>query len=131
VIQPIRNVTLSSVEHIVTAGVNLAFLWATLLPLAGRAMAQTTATLQQEEPVQVTVTEIHVTRTIPGPVLGRYETSVTTGSRLYIQYFVGVRHCSSIRLHIYLDGKLILTTYFLGWPSRGGGYCSVHWIQIF
>src|SRR5437879_5765985 len=104
----------------VTMSVCLALLWATHLPLAGRAMAQTTPAFKQGEPVQVTNIEFQAPRTQSGLVIGRYETSVITGSRLHIQYFVGSRHCSSIRLHIYLDGKLIRTTGFLGWPSKEG-----------
>jgi len=97
-----------------------ALLWATLLHLTERAMAQTTDTLKQGEPVQVTNIEFQAPRTQSGLVIGLYETPVITGARLHIQYFVGSRHCSSIRLHIYLDGKLIRTTSFLGWPSREG-----------
>ena len=115
-----RNVTFRSFERIVTVSLSLSLLWANLIPLAGRVMAQQADTVKQEQPVQVTETEIQVARSKPGLLIGRYETSVKTGSRLQIQYFVSSGHCSSIRLHVYLDGKLVQTTGFLGWTYGEG-----------
>ena len=51
---------------------------------------------------------------------------VETGSLLQIQYYVAGspeavgcsgRHCSSVRVHIYVDGAFMQTTDWLGWPG--------------
>jgi len=53
-----------------------------------------------------------------------FETPVKTGSVLKIEYVVP-GHCSSIRLHIFVDGKEVTTTGFLGWPGASGQFASL------
>jgi hypothetical protein len=45
-----------------------------------------------------------------------YSMPVTTGGELQVEYDVP-GHCSSIRLHILVDGTVVHTTGFLGWPG--------------
>lgn len=40
---------------------------------------------------------------------------VISGSRLLVRYEVPFEHCSSVRLHVSVDGRLAATTGFLGW----------------
>jgi len=44
-----------------------------------------------------------------------FTTDVTTDSILQVQYFVSPNHCSSVRVHIFLDNTQVHTTDFLGW----------------
>ena len=46
-----------------------------------------------------------------------FSVSVETGSILQVQYFVRATHCSSVRVHLFVDGIFKATTGFLGWPS--------------
>src|SRR6266446_8013605 len=115
-----RFIGLISPRRVVVAiGWAILLLWPNLVPSTRRVMAQKTGAVKQDQ-MQMTETEIQVARSKPGLIIGRYETSVKTGSDLQVQYFVSPGHCSSIRLNIYLDGKLVRTTAFLGWPSEEG-----------
>jgi hypothetical protein len=49
-----------------------------------------------------------------------YTISIETESLLKIQYFVADTHTCSLRLHIFIDGTLVKTTDFLGWPNATG-----------
>ena len=42
---------------------------------------------------------------------------VETGSVLQVQYSVRSTHCSSLRVHLFVDGALQATSEFLGWPD--------------
>lgn len=42
---------------------------------------------------------------------------IETGSDFTVQYFVPPSHCSSQRLHLYMDGVLVQSTGFLGWEN--------------
>jgi RTX calcium-binding nonapeptide repeat (4 copies) len=44
-----------------------------------------------------------------------FSVSGEIGSVLQVQYFVRSTHCSSLRVHLFLDGTLKVTTGFLGW----------------
>jgi len=44
-----------------------------------------------------------------------FSTTVQTLSNLQVQYFVPQTHCSSVRVHIFLDGNPVHTTGFLSW----------------
>lgn len=44
-----------------------------------------------------------------------FSTAVVTGGLLQIEYLVPQAHCSSIRLHVFVDGNFVQTTGFLGW----------------
>jgi hypothetical protein len=39
---------------------------------------------------------------------------------LELEYFVGVDHCSSVRVTFLVDGAPVATSPFLGWPGQGG-----------
>jgi hypothetical protein len=45
-----------------------------------------------------------------------FSVSIETGSVLQVQYFVP-DHCSSIRVYLFVDGTLKVTTGFLSWPG--------------
>ena len=49
-----------------------------------------------------------------------FSISIQTGSLLQVEYVAPSTHCSSIRLHIFVDGNLKETTGFLG-PGAGTG----------
>jgi len=42
---------------------------------------------------------------------------VETGSVLQVQYFVRGTHCASVRVGLLVDGTLVATSDFLGWPG--------------
>ncbi len=44
-----------------------------------------------------------------------FSTTIATDSLLKVQYFVPQTHCSSVRVHIFLDGNPAHTTGFLSW----------------
>jgi hypothetical protein len=46
-----------------------------------------------------------------------FSVSGEIGSVLQVQYFVRSTHCSSLRVHLFVDGTLKVTTGFLGWPG--------------
>jgi len=46
-----------------------------------------------------------------------FSVSGEIGSVLQVQYFVLSTHCSSLRVHLFVDGTLKVTTGFLGWPG--------------
>jgi hypothetical protein len=54
-----------------------------------------------------------------------FSASVTTdGDRLKAQYVVP-GHCSSVRVHVYIDGNLVQTTRWLGWDKATGSFASL------
>jgi hypothetical protein len=46
-----------------------------------------------------------------------FTVSVQTASLLQVQYTVRDTHCGSVRVHLLVDGVLIATSDFLGWPG--------------
>jgi hypothetical protein len=54
-----------------------------------------------------------------------YSISVKTESLLQVQYTVRSTHCSSVRLHILVDGKSVYTSGFLGWPGASGEFAGL------
>lgn len=54
-----------------------------------------------------------------------YPLPVETGGELQVQYFVPSSHCSSQRLHLFLDGVPAHTTGFLGWEGAGGVFAGL------
>jgi hypothetical protein len=50
---------------------------------------------------------------------------VETGADLQVQYFVPSSHCSSQRLHLFVDGVLVRTTGFLGWEGATGVFAGL------
>ena len=55
-----------------------------------------------------------------------FSVSVTTdGDRLKAQYFVPANHCSSVRVHVYLDGNLVQTSRWLGWYTATGSFANL------
>jgi hypothetical protein len=55
----------------------------------------------------------------PFPVSGE------TGSVLQVQYFVRSTHCSSLRVRLFVDGTLKVTTGFLGWPGAPSPFAEL------
>jgi hypothetical protein len=51
--------------------------------------------------------------------------TIATESLLQVQYAVRFDHCSSVRLHIFVDDVLVQTTDFLGWPGAGGTFAGL------
>ena len=43
--------------------------------------------------------------------------TTATWQAIQLKYDVGSGHCSSVRLYIFVDGALVKTTGYLGWPS--------------
>lgn len=50
---------------------------------------------------------------------------VETGGDLFVRYVVPPSHCSSLRIHLYVDGVLQVTTGFLGWEGAGGVFAGL------
>jgi hypothetical protein len=46
-----------------------------------------------------------------------YTQTVTTGGPLNVKYDVAPGHCSSLRAKLYVDGNLVYTSGYLGWPG--------------
>lgn len=53
-----------------------------------------------------------------------YSVKIETGSVLKVRYTVPPGHCSSVRLHFSVDGKLVHTTRWLGWQGAPAPYNS-------
>jgi hypothetical protein len=54
-----------------------------------------------------------------------WTTSVQTRAQLAVEYEVPAVHCSSIRLHIFLDGKEVKASQWLGWIGASGEYAGL------
>jgi len=76
------------------------------------------ATANSQETVETFIPDFAVTCTNTGQLCDPpFSVSVETGTDLKARYFVRREHCSSIRVRIFLDGALRLTTGFFGWPG--------------
>jgi hypothetical protein len=54
-----------------------------------------------------------------------FSVSGEIGSVLQVQYFVRSTHCSSLRVHLFVDGTLKVTTGFLGWPGAPSPFAEL------
>ncbi len=54
-----------------------------------------------------------------------FSVSGEIGSVLQVQYFVRSTHCSSVRVHLFVDGTLKATTGFLGWPGAPSPFAEL------
>lgn len=91
-----------------TSGLALALLSLVLMSAPPPTGAQT--------PVRTTPPLIDIKCTKPGQLCDpRYQTVVETGGLLQIRYFAAATHCSSVRIHVYVDGVRRRTSPFLGW----------------
>jgi hypothetical protein len=68
--------------------------------------------------LETVIPEFGVTCTSAGQLCEPpFTVPVQTASLLRAQYLVPATHCSSIRLHVFVDGVLVHTTGFLGWQA--------------
>jgi len=76
------------------------------------------ATANGQETFETVIPDFVVTCTSTGQLCDPlFSVSGELGSVLQAQYFVRSTHCSSSRVHLFVDGTLKLTTGFLGWPG--------------
>ncbi|MDQ3582137.1 MAG: thermonuclease family protein [Pseudomonadota bacterium] len=84
------------------------------------------ATANSQETVETIIPDFAVTCTNTGQLCDPpFSVSVETGSILQVQYFVRSTHCSSVRVHIFVDGTLEMTTGFLGWPGAPSPFAEL------
>ena len=83
------------------------------------------ATANSQETV-AGIPDFAVTCTNPGQLCDPpFSVSLETGSVLQAQYFVRRTHCSSVRVHLFVDGTLKATTGFLGWPGAPSPFAEL------
>jgi hypothetical protein len=76
------------------------------------------ATANSQETFETGIPDFVVTCTSTGQLCDLpFSVSGEIGSVLQVQYFVRSTHCSSLRVHLFVDGTLKVTTGFLGWPG--------------
>jgi RTX calcium-binding nonapeptide repeat (4 copies) len=84
------------------------------------------ATANSQETVEIVIPDFVVTCTSTGQLCEPpFSVSVETGSVLQVQYFVRSTHCSSLRVHLFVDGTLKVTTGFLGWPGAPSPFAEL------
>jgi len=54
-----------------------------------------------------------------------FTTNIETDSTLTVQYFASDLHCSSLRVHIFLDDNLVYTSDYLTWPGAPNPFDSL------
>ncbi|MGH8564126.1 MAG: calcium-binding protein [Gammaproteobacteria bacterium] len=83
------------------------------------------ATANSQETV-AGIPDFAVTCTNPGQLCDPpFSVSLETGSVLQARYFVRSTHCSSVRVHLFVDGTLKATTGFLGWPGAPSPFAEL------
>jgi hypothetical protein len=93
----------------------VAVLVASLCGLQGTAQGQVT--------FETVIPDFGVTCTSTGQLCEPpFTVSFETSALLQVQYTVRADHCSSVRLHIFVDNVLVQTTDFLGWPGAGAPF---------
>ena len=76
------------------------------------------ATANSQETFEAVISDFGVTCTSTGQLCDPpFSVSGEIGSVLQVQYFALSTHCSSLRVHLFVDGALKVTTGFLGWPG--------------
>ncbi len=87
------------------------------------------ATANSQETVETFIPDFAVTCTNTGQLCDPpFSVSVEIGSVLQVQYFVissRSTHCSSLRVHLFVDGTLKVTTGFLGWPGAPSPFAEL------
>jgi endonuclease YncB( thermonuclease family) len=79
-----------------------------------------------QETVETVIPDFVVTCTSTGQLCEPpFSVSVETGSVLQVQYLVRSTHCSSLRVHLFVDGTLKVTTGFLGWPGAPSPFAGL------
>ena len=84
------------------------------------------ATANGQETFETVIPDFVVTCTNTGQLCDPpFSVSGETGSVLQVQYFVRSTHCSSLRVHLFVDGTLKVTTGFLGWPGAPSPFAEL------
>ena len=84
------------------------------------------ATANSQETFETVIPDFAVTCTSTGQLCDPpFSVSGEIGSVLQVQYFVRSTHCSSLRVHLFVDGTLKVTTGFLGWPGAPSPFAEL------
>jgi RTX calcium-binding nonapeptide repeat (4 copies) len=84
------------------------------------------ATANSQETFESVIPDFLVTCTSTGQLCDpAFSVSGEIGSVLQVQYFVRSTHCSSLRVHLFVDGTLKVTTEFLGWPGAPSPFAEL------
>ena len=84
------------------------------------------ATANSQETFETVIPDFVVTCTSTGQLCDPpFSVSGEIGSVLQVQYFVLSTHCSSLRVHLFVDGTLKVTTGFLGWPGAPSPFAEL------
>ena len=84
------------------------------------------ATANSQETVEIGIPNFFVTCTNTGQLCDPpFSVPVEIGSVLQVQYFVRSTHCSSVRVHLFVDGTLKVTTGFLGWVGAPSPFAEL------
>ena len=84
------------------------------------------ATANSQETFEALIPDFVVTCTSTGQLCDpAFSVSGEIGSVLQVQYFVRSTHCSSLRVHLFVDGTLKVTTGFLGWPGAPSPFAEL------
>lgn len=84
------------------------------------------ATANSQETFEAVIPDFAVTCTSTGQLCDPpFSVSGEIGSVLQVQYFVRSTHCSSLRVHLFVDGTLKVTTGFLGWPGAPSPFAEL------
>ena len=88
------------------------------------------ATANSQETFEAVISDFGVTCTSTGQLCHPpFSVSGEIGLVLQVQYFALSTHCSSLRVHLFVDGTLKVTTGFLGWPGAPSPFENYPWIQ--
>ena len=84
------------------------------------------ATANSQETFETVIPDFGVTCTSTGQLCDPpFSVSGEIGSVLQVQYFALSTHCSSLRVHLFVDGTLKVTTGFLGWPGAPSPFAEL------
>jgi hypothetical protein len=84
------------------------------------------ATANSQETFETVIPDFVVTCTSTDQLCDPpFSVSGEIGSVLQVQYFVLSTHCSSLRVHLFVDGTLKVTTGFLGWPGAPSPFAEL------
>ena len=84
------------------------------------------ATANSQETFETVIPDFVVTCTSTGQLCDPpLSVSGEIGSVLQAQYFVRSTHCSSLRVHLFVDGTLKVTTGFLGWVGAPSPFAEL------
>ena len=84
------------------------------------------ATANSQETFETVIPDFVVTCTSTGQLCDPpFSVSGEIGSVLQVQYFALSTHCSSLRVHLFVDGTLKVTTGFLGWPGAPSPFAEL------